>query len=107
MSVNGFEPPQQGENEQRRVAKIREIQRGKLNCSTSGTFTLAANAASTTVQESLCSANSHIIETPTSQTASEDRASAYFWIVPGDQQFVVNHPNRPDTDRTFRYSVIG
>lgn len=107
MSAVGFEPPRTGQTDWQRVEKIKEIQRGKLNSSTNGTLTLAASASTTTVQDSLCSANSRIYVTPQSQTASEDLCSSQFWITPGDGSFVIHHPNRTETDRTFGYDVIG
>lgn len=107
MTALGFQPPAQGESELVRVEKLKTIQRGKLNSSTNGTVTLTANSATTTVAEPLCSANSRVYLSPQTQTASEDQCSAAFWVVPGDQQFVINHPNRSETDRTFGYDCLG
>lgn len=107
MTALGFQPPAQGESEFVRVEKLKAIQRGKLNSSSQGTFTLTENATTTTVAEPLCSANSRVHVTPRTQTASEDFCSAGFWVEPGDGQFVVNHPSRAGTTRTFMYDVVG
>ena len=107
MPTNGYQPPQIGDSEPRRVDFLKGLLSGKLNSSTAGTLTLTANSDTTTVAESLCSANSRIYLMPSSQAASEDFCSSAFWIVPGNGQFVIHHPNRSGTDRTFGYDCIG
>ena len=70
-----------------------------------GTVTLAASATSTTVDNTLCNANSAILFQPTTAHAAADFGSLY--AVAGDGSFVIHHANNANTDRTFQYVIVG
>lgn len=68
------------------------------------TVTLAANAASTVVPNKFCNTASQVILTPTTAHAA---ASTGVYIVHGRQTFTIFHNNTADTDKTFRYAIVG
>jgi hypothetical protein len=76
---------------------------GKTN--NTGEFTLTASATSTTKSDLNCNTNSVVLAFP--KTANAAGALATTYIVPGNKQFVITHANNSQTDRTFRYVVIG
>lgn len=76
---------------------------GKLNCT--GEFTQAAGGTTTTVTNKLCNVNSVILLQPL--TAHAAAALAVTSIVAGTEQFVVTHANNAQTDRNFKYVIIG
>ena len=78
---------------------------GQLN--STGYFTCATGAASTTVKSIFCNANSVVILTPTTANAATEQGAGSLYVVAGDKQFVVNHINSATTGRTFRYVILG
>lgn len=74
------------------------------NC---GEFSLAASAASTTVKDKLCNANSVVLLTPISAHAAAEVGNGTIYVTPGKNQFVLTHANNAQTDRNFRYVIIG
>jgi len=75
------------------------------NC---GELTLTPSATSTTVKNILCNENSVILLTPTTANAAADvGAAGSVWVVAGDKEFVVNHPSDADTNKIFRYIIVG
>jgi hypothetical protein len=82
---------------------IRELQSGHLN--SVGTFTLTANATTTTVAAVTCSPNSVVLWFPLTQDAANDMATTFY--APAKGQFVLTHASNPRVDRTFGYVVLG
>lgn len=81
------------------------LMRGKSN--NTGSFTLTANAASTTVTDPRVSPNTRVHAVPTTANAQADYIAASFLITPGDGTFAVTHANDADADKIFVYSLIG
>jgi hypothetical protein len=77
--------------------------RGKSN--NTGEFNLTAGTTSTVIIDNNCNANSVVLIIPTTANAASHTQHAY--IVAGDKQFTVYHQNNSQTDRTFRYVIIG
>lgn len=77
--------------------------RGKTN--NVGEVTLTPSATSTTVIDNRVNENSAIILQPITEHAADHFVDT--WVVAGDKSFVVNHNNNSQTDRTFKYIVVG
>lgn len=85
---------------------INNIMRGKLNCT--GTVTLAAGAATTTLSDALIGGSSVVLLQPTTANAAAELGNGTLYFdVPGAGSVVINHANSAQTDRTFTYVVIG
>lgn len=76
---------------------------GKLNCT--GTKTLTASVATTTVTDNNCLVNSVVLLQPTTAHAAAELATAY--IVASNGSFVIHHANNAQTDRVFNYAILG
>lgn len=88
------------------VASIRELAQGRSNAV--GSFTLTANAASTTVTAVTCGSGSTVLPMPeTANAAAEIGAGTMYVSAVNNGSFVVTHANNAQTDRTFRYAVVG
>lgn len=88
-------------------ATLEQIAQGRLNCT--GTFTLKANATSTTVAAPTVALGT-IIAFGMPQTANAAAAQATTYIKASDVsagQFIVTHANNGQTDRTFGFIAIG
>jgi hypothetical protein len=83
---------------------INNILKGKLN--NTGAVTLTANAATTTLTDSRIGAESAIVLQATTANAAGAVATTYL-DAPGNGSVVINHANNSQTDRTFKYAVIG
>lgn len=83
---------------------VQNILQGKTN--NVGSLTLTANAAATTLSDKRIGANSSILLMATTANAAGALATTYFTAF-GDGTCTVNHANNAQTDRTFRYAVIG
>jgi len=77
---------------------------GKLN--NTGLVTLTANSTTTTLTDSRIGKDSVILLQPTTANAAAAITNVYFGT-PGDQTVTINHANNAQTDRTFKYIVIG
>lgn len=81
----------------------------------SGTVTLTANAATTTVLLGALGVNevtnnSRVILTPTSANAAADQGSAtgvYVSAKTPGTSFVITHPNNANADKTFDFEIVG
>lgn len=83
---------------------VNNILRGKTN--NTGSVTLTANAASTTLSDNRIGANSNIHLHPTTANAAAALTNVYF-STPGKGTVVINHANNAQTDRVFNYSIVG
>lgn len=83
---------------------INNILGGKLNNTSS--VTLTANSATTTLNDLRIGLNSVVLLQPTTANAAAALANVYFGS-PGDKTITVNHANNAQTDRTFKYAVVG
>ena len=91
--------------EPRQIAEVvnRTID-GKLN--STGSVTLTASATSTVVAEARSGPDSVILFMPTTANAAAELATM-FVSSRGKQTFTITHANNGQTDRTFKYVVIG
>ena len=99
--------PAAGETDPYRIVRaIRELYEGRSNAV--GTFTLAANAASTTVTAGNCGSGSTVLAFPrTANAAAEWKNGTMFIGAVANGSFVVTHANNPQNDRTFMYAAFG
>ncbi len=79
---------------------------GKLNCT--GQVKLTASSASTVVSNPLCTPNSFISLTPLTANAASAIATTHIKEVDMiSGQFTITHANNAQTDKDFRYVIIG
>ena len=95
--------PDRQARESARVVNL--INSGRLNCSAS--ITLAANAATTVIQDVRLSIQSAILLMPTTAHAAAEIASGNLWIVCAAGTATLNHTNNAQTDRTFTVVLLG
>ena len=98
--------PNRGATSLDRDFAIRQITEGRSNCN--GTVTLAANLASTTVSKSTFHTDAAPLLVPMTANAAAELANGTLYIsaVTGSS-FTITHANNAQTDRTFRYALIG
>jgi len=86
------------------ASAINNILRGKLN--NTGTVTLTASSATSTLTDIRIGKDSVIFLQPTTANAAGEVATLYLGT-PGDGTVTINHANNSQTDRTFKYTIIG
>ena len=85
---------------------VNSILDGKINAT--GSVTLTASAASTTVTEDRAGSDSVILFMPTTANAASEQAAGGMYVSSrGKQTFTITHANNTQSDRTFEYVVIG
>jgi hypothetical protein len=85
---------------------VNGIMRGKTN--NTGTVTLAANAATTTVLDPRIDGQTvMLLQATTANAAAEMGNGTIFWSVPTAGSVVINHANNAQVDRTFLFALIG
>lgn len=82
---------------------VNSAMRGKINAG--GELTLDAGAASTVKADNRCLASSIILLMPITANAAAALAGVYITTVAGS--FTINHANNAQTDRNFKYVIIG
>jgi hypothetical protein len=85
------------------VRGINNILQGKLN--NTGSVTLTANSATTTLSDPRIGINSVITLQATTANAAGAMTNVYFGT-PGDGTVTINHSNTATVDRTIKYAVI-
>lgn len=99
--------PARGEKDLFRIVQtVRQLCEGRSNAT--GTVTLAASAATTTVANGNCGVGSIIMLTP--QTANAAAALATTYILASNvtaEQFIISHANNAQTDKIFGYEIRG
>lgn len=85
------------------VRSLKSAMSGKINCT--GEFTQTASTTTTTVGDKICNVNSVILLQPL--TANAAAAVSVTLSAAGTEQFVVTHANNAQTDRNFKYVIIG
>jgi hypothetical protein len=90
------------------VLSLQQLAAGRSNAV--GTVTLTASAATTLVTDKNCAAGSAILPMPTTANASAELGNGT-WFVPTatilNGSFVITHANNAQTDRIFRYAIVG
>lgn len=90
----------------RLVNAIRQLMQGRSNAT--GTVTLAAGAASTTVTAPNCAPSAQVFLFPkTAHAAAEIAGGACFVSAIAAGSFTLAHANNSQTDRTFAYVCLG
>ena len=85
---------------------VNNILRGKTN--NTGAVTLTESSATTTLLDIRIGINSVILLQPTTANASaEIGAGTIYFDDPGNGSVVINHANNVQTDRIFKYAIIG
>ena len=96
----------------RAVQVINGAMGGKLNAvnDPSFLFTLTANAATTTLTDLRLGVNSAIFFDPVTLNAAAELAAGTIYVLTANRlngSYTVTHANNAQTDRTFRYLIIG
>jgi len=94
----------QFEHRTRLALAINNILRGKLN--NTGSVTLTASSATTTLTDVRIGKDSVILMQPTTANAAAALSGLYFGT-PGDGTVTINHANDANTDKTFKYAIFG
>jgi len=96
-----------GEKDIRKVVNaVKELVEGRSNAV--GTFTLTANAPSTTVDAMNCGAGSVPLLTPTTANAAAELGNGTLYVgTVSAGSFIVSHANNAQIDRTFKYAAFG
>ena len=87
---------------------ITAMQRGRHN--NVGTVTLTANAATTTLTDARIAADSAVIIVPTTSNASAEMGGGTIYMSEAGRvngSIVITHANNAQTDRTYRYAILG
>lgn len=71
-----------------------------------GSVTLTSSAASTVVTDLRVGTSSRILLMPTTSNAAAALATTYIGTV-GNQTFTITHANNGQTDKTFKYAIVG
>lgn len=88
------------------IQKMADIVSGIMNGKTNNTgeVTLTASATTTLVKDILCNANSVIL---LSAITAHAAAATGVYVVAGDKEFTIHHNSTADTDKDFRYVIVG
>ena len=85
---------------------VNNIMRGKTN--NVAEVTLTASAASTVVTNLVAGPDSCILFMPLTANAAAAMAAGTMYVSAQDkQEFTITHANNAQTDRSFRYIVVG
>lgn len=85
------------------VLSVNLLMSGKSN--NVGEVTLTPSATTTTVSDNNVNPNSAVILQPITEHAADHFVDT--WVIAGDKSFVIHHNNNSQTDRTFKYIVVG
>lgn len=90
------------------LQSIQQLSAGRSNAV--GTVTLTASATSTTVTDQNCAAGSTVTPIPATAHAAAEWGNGTLFIPVAtivNGSFVIQHANNSQTDRTFRYAIVG
>ena len=105
MSLSALEPPSLTLAFITRLQQtINEMMKGRGN--QTGTVTLTANAATTTLTDNQLSADSVVVFMPTTANAATAMGNLYV-SARNNGSFTLTHANNAQTDRVFYYSRHG
>lgn len=111
MTIRGFlhfPPPPADPQERRQYEALQLMRRGKLECV--GEVTLTAGAASTAVSDTRVSIQSVIVWHPKTANAAAELANGTMYVTDaniGSGTFTITHANNAQTDREFRFAILG
>lgn len=96
--------PDETEHRRQLANKINELNKGKMNCTSS--LTLTASSTTTTFIDSRLGATTHLSFMPTTAHAQAVQASIYVTNqIKG--QCTVNHTSDANVDKTFTVAILG
>jgi hypothetical protein len=105
MAVNNLPTPDDT-NLQRTAAAVKQLAQGRSNAT--GTVTLTANAATTTVSDVNCASTSGVWFTPSTANASAEIGNGTMRLsAVANGSFTITHANNAQVDRTFYYVIQG
>jgi hypothetical protein len=87
---------------------LRQMMTGKLNAT--GSVTLTANSATTTLTDSRLGIGSVVLFDPTTATAATELYGATMYVLTANRSngsWVITHANNATVTRTFKYLIIG
>ena len=86
---------------------VRDAQRGRLNAA--GTVTLTANQTTTTVTDQRIGQDTYVGLTPETANAAAEVGGGTLYVSgrTAGTSFTLTHANNAQTDRDFRYVLIG
>ena len=98
--------PQDGASPRQVAEVVNRALDGGINAT--GSVTLTASAASTVVADKRLSATSFFALMPTTANASAEAGNGTIYVSSqGKQTLTLTHANNGQTDRTFRYVILG
>jgi hypothetical protein len=103
-----FPPPPANSEMRRQYEVLQQIRSGKLEVV--GELTLTAGAATTAVTDIRVSPQSVILWHPRTANAAAEMAAGTMYVTDANMangSFTVTHANNAQTDRDFRYAIIG
>lgn len=89
---------------------LRLAMRGKINAIGERTFTLSANAATTTLTDERLTVDGVVFFDPLTANAAAELAAGTVYVLSGNRNngaWTVTHANNAQTDRDFRILIIG
>ena len=98
--------PQDGASPRQVAEVVNRALDGGINAT--GSVTLTASAASTVVADKRLSATSYFGVMPTTANASAEAGNGTIYVSSqGKQTISLTHANNGQTDRTYRYVILG
>jgi len=101
--VTAYTPGTDEKDIKKFAMSLQQLAAGRSNAV--GVVTLAANAATTSVDDLNCAAGSAVKLVPATANAAAALTSIY--IVAANKSFTINHANNAQTDRIFTYAIQG
>lgn len=88
------------------ILSLQQIAAGRSNAV--GSVTLTASTTTTTVTDNNCAEGSTPILVPTTAHASAEFGNGTIYIsAVANKSFTITHASNTQTDRTFRYAILG
>lgn len=88
------------------ILSLQQLAAGRSNAT--GSVTLSASAASTTVTNANCATGSTPSLTATTANAAAEFKNGTIYVgTVSNGSFVITHANNSQTDRTFLYAILG
>lgn len=88
------------------ILSLQQLAAGRSNAV--GTVTLTASTTTTTVTDNNCAEGSTPVLVPTTANASAERGNGTIYIsAVANKSFTITHASNTQTDRTFKYAILG
>lgn len=99
----------QGDQHRRQIASVlNRTMQGKLACT--GTFTLRASVPATYLRDARLSETSWVEFDPLTANATAEKTNGTMYVLEANRkegQWLITHANNSQTDRKFRFSILG